>query len=153
MKTFLQATATEEGLYVIGSRPARNLNPGDLIWGPEAHAFGATHGDLESEAGYAGYAGFAVFAKVEDGWKALQRWYSVPAILRHGPVAGFPFCDPNGTTLVGGYLGATLAQCIYRFAPPSQNNTERYISTVTTETGLLRTVLITEAILQTPEAL
>jgi hypothetical protein len=152
MKTFLQATATEEGFYVIGSRPARNFNPGDLIWGPEAHAFGATHGDIESEEGYAGYVGFAVFPDVVAGWRALQRWLLVPAILRHGKVPGYPFCDPNGTTLVGGYLGATLAQCIYRFAPPSENNTELYIANMVAATGLLRTTIIAGGILQTPEA-
>ena len=130
MKTYLQAVATMEGFYESGSRPARNLNPGDLEYNDESIRFGATGTDGR----------FAIFPDVETGWKALQRWFSIPARF-----------DRNGN-LIGGYLGATLAQAIHRFAPPSENNTANYILYVAKETGLAQTAMLTEAILQTPEA-
>jgi hypothetical protein len=137
--TFLQAGATEEGWYVHGSRPQRNNNPGDLIWGPEAHAFGATHGDIESETGYAGYAGFAVFPDEKTGWRAYQRWYSVPAKF-------------NGAgELIAGYLGATIVQAIYRFAPPSGNNSALYTKNVCENCGQSPTTRLTSELLATPE--
>src|SRR5271170_6642002 len=111
--TLLEGMSECEGFNVPNSRSQRNNSPGDLMWGPEAHAFGATHGDIDSETGFAGYAGFAVFSDAAEGWKALQDWLSVPAKFHDGPLPGY-FTDPNGTTLVEGYLGATLAQVVYR---------------------------------------
>lgn len=140
MKTFLQAIATVEGFYKVGNRPQRNNNPGDLIWIAESSAFGATHGDVLHPDGYMGYKGFAVFPDAITGWKALQRWLSVPAKF-----------DKTGK-LVGGYLGATLSQVINRFAPPVENDTARYVSNVCNATGLSADVVITAELLQTPEA-
>lgn len=150
--TLLQSFSVSEGFPVPGSRPRVNNNPGDLIWGCEAESFGATHGDRPSASGYKEYSGFAVFPDAATGWKALQRWLSVPAHLHAGPVNGL-FFDPNGTTLVGGYLGATLAQVIHRFAPPSENNTAAYISGMCERTGLTPETVLTKALLQTPEVL
>lgn len=112
--TLLEAFSVSEGFPIEGSRSHRNNNPGDLIWGTEAKTFGATHGDPV----------FAVFPDAATGWKALQRWLSVPAKFDH-----------TGK-LVGGYCGATLEQAINRFAPPSDNNTAAYISGVCERTGL-----------------
>lgn len=129
----LEAIAHQEGFDELGSRPARNLNPGDLEYGPETVKFGATRSDGR----------FAIFPDIVTGWNALRRWLSIPARLVHGPVKGF-WTDPNGTTLVGGYLGATLAQAIYRFAPPSDgNNTEGYIAYVSAHAGIDRKAALT----------
>jgi hypothetical protein len=159
MMTWLQAQSVGEGYYngalevIEGGRPARNNNPLDLRWGAEAEGFGATHGDEVNEEGYKGYAGFAVFPDPKTGFRAAQRWLSVPARFFRGPVAGYPFTDPNGTTLVGGYLGATLAQVCYRFTPPGDNNnTEAYLNGNCERSGYNRTDILTEAMLQTPEA-
>lgn len=119
-----------EGFYANGSRPQRNNNPGDLIFGSEAKAFGAISGDPR----------FAIFPDPKTGWKALQRWLSIPA--KYDALGG----------LVGGYLGATLGQVVNRFAPPNENNTDHYIATVCDVTGLTPTTPITPEILQTPEA-
>ena len=139
--TLLQAIAHMEGFYELGTRPQRNNSPGDLSWGLEAEEFGATHGDPR----------FAVFPNVATGWLALQRWLSIPAKLVNHPVEGL-FLDPNGTTLESGYLGATLAQVIHRFAPSSENNTDLYIATVAKNTGLTPSTRITSFLLETPEA-
>jgi hypothetical protein len=52
---------------------------------------------------------------------------------------------------VGGYLGATLAQVIYRFAPPNENDTAAYLSYVEAATGINRTEPITLEMLAIPE--
>ena len=128
--TLLQAIAHMEGFYTLGDRPNRNNNPGDLSWGTEAQAFGATHGDPR----------FAVFPDPTTGWIALKRWLSVPAKF-----------DASGE-LVGGYLGATLEQAINRFAPPIENNTATYLATVIQNTGLSASSILTSFMLETPEA-
>jgi hypothetical protein len=143
MKTFLQAGATMEGFYKAGARPQRNNSPGDLDYCDEAIRFGATGSDGR----------YAIFPDARTGWKAYQDWYSVPAhFTATNPGDGRPL-GPSGY-LVGGYLGATIAQAIWRFAPPSDNNNSSgYIDFVCTETGLLKTAELTANILETPEAL
>lgn len=139
--TVLEAFAHEEGYYELGSRPRRNLNPGDLVWGPEAERFGATHGDVAfSAGGYKGYTGFAVFPDAKTGWRALVRWLSVPAKF-----------DAAGD-LVGGYLGATLQKAIYRFAPPNQNNSGAYLAGLCQNADVTPSTILTAALLVTPEA-
>jgi hypothetical protein len=128
--TLLQAFSVSEGYPIAGSRSQRNYNPGDLIWCAESKAFGAMRGDPV----------FAVFPDPHTGWKALKRWLSVPAKFDH---------EGN---LVGGYCGATLSQVIHRFAPPSENNTAAYISGVCERTGLTPETIVTEELLETPEA-
>ena len=128
----LEAMAHQEGFFSSdpSARPRRNNNPLDLMWGPEAKEFGATGGDPR----------FAVFQTVADGWNAGRRWLSVPAKF-----------DTNGN-LVGGYLGATFAQFIHRFAPPNENNTAAYVAYVCEQTGYSEDTVLTEAMLQIPEA-
>lgn len=125
MLSLLEAIAKEEGFFVQDSRPQRNNNPGDLIWGPEAQRFGATHGDPH----------FAVFPDVETGWEALRRWLSVPAHIEDGK-------------LVGGYCGATLEQVVKRFAPPAENDSGRYLYNVCLWTGLQPADLVTQDIIR-----
>jgi hypothetical protein len=120
MKTLLQAIATYEGFYQSCSRPCRNNNPGDLVWGTEAKFFGAIKGDPE----------YAVFESTDDGWFALQKWLSVPAKFEDGK-------------LVAGYLGATLEQVIFRFAPPSTNDSQAYLDFVCGETGYAPSTVLT----------
>jgi hypothetical protein len=122
--TFLQACARMEGFYDSGSRPQRNNNPLDLEWCPESKAFGATSGDPR----------FAIFDDVTTGWDAARRWFSVPAKFSNG-------------TLVGGYLGATIKQAITRFAPPSENNSNSYVSNVCAFTELTPDTILTEELL------
>lgn len=127
--TLLQAIAKREGYGQPGNRPTRNNNPGDLEFCKESEAFGADHGDPT----------FAVFLNSQDGWTALRRWLSVPAHFE--PVEG------GGRKLVAGYMGATLAEAITRFAPPSNNNTAAYIADVCTWTGLEPETILTPELL------
>lgn len=120
MKTFIEAIATEEGFYVHDSRPQRNHNPGDLIFGDEARRFGAVKGDPH----------FAIFIDDEMGWSALRRWLGVPAHFVEG-------------NLTSGYLGATVKQIIHRFAPPSENDSDAYVKNVCLWTGLTPETVIT----------
>ena len=123
--TLLQAIGRIEGYYVDGSRPSRNNNPGDLTYCAETEAFGALHGDPR----------FAVFPDLETGWDALRRWLSVPARV-----------DPAGN-LIHGYLGATLAKALTRFAPPAENDSGNYLSLVCQWTGLSAATILTADLL------
>jgi hypothetical protein len=149
--TWLEAQSVGEGFNIAGSRPQINNNPLDLIWGTEAEAFGATHGDRMNIESYKGYSGFAVFPNVPTGFRAAQRWLSVPAKFTSTPIPNRPE-GPQGW-LASGYLGATLEQVCYRFAPPEDgNDTEAYITGNCQRSGYQRTDVLTEAMLQTPEA-
>ncbi len=155
MIPLLQAMAHQEGwggTEPDGSpnRPTANHNPLDLIWSAESKSFGALRGDRTAPGGLDGYSGMSVFPDTATGFRAAQRWLSVPAKFHQGAVEGFPFTDPNGTTLVGGYLGATLAQIVYRFAPPNENNTLAYLAYVESATGILRTQTVTAEMLALP---
>jgi hypothetical protein len=120
--TVLYAMAQMEGFFQPNSRPARNNNPLDLSFCPEAVEFGATSGDPR----------FAVFPDAETGWDAGRRWLSVPAKF-------------SGGTLVAGYMGATLLQVVNRFAPPSENDSANYAAFVAESTdSTLQTVLTPE---------
>ena len=121
--TILQAMARMEGWGVANARPTVNNNPLDLMYGPEAIAFGATGTDGR----------FAIFPDAETGWNAGRRWLSVPARF-----------DAIGN-LVGGYLGATLEQVINRFAPPSENDSSEYASNVSLWSGVALTDVVTES--------
>lgn len=138
--TLLEAIGRMEGFYDEGTRPNRNNSPGDLIWGSEAESFGATHGDGR----------YAVFPYPTTGWNALRRWLSVPARFSSVSVALGQPKGPSGY-LIAGYLGATLEQILWRFAPPNENNPTAYLDFVTSKTGLTPGTIITAALLQTPE--
>jgi len=129
MRCLLEAIAREEGYYVSGSRPARNNNPGDLTYCVETMRAGATAGDPR----------FAIFPDARTGWNALRQWLSVRAKF-----------DASGD-LVGGYLGSTIRQAINRFAPPSENDTEKYVTNVCAWTGLTPDTVLTIDLLTLPE--
>jgi hypothetical protein len=129
MKSLLEAMATEEGFYLSGSRPARNNNPLDLTYCDESIHFGATGTDGR----------FAIFPSIHIGFSAGARWLSVTA---HFDAAG---------NLIGGYLGATLKQVIYRFAPPSDNNSVRYLENVCEMTGYSPSTVLTSEMLAIPQ--
>lgn len=59
---FIEAVAREEGFQVLGSRPNRNNNPGDIEFGKFAKAHGATAGDPR----------FAVFPDAVTGFAAMS---------------------------------------------------------------------------------
>lgn len=109
--TVLYAMAVMEGFFAGNDRPARNNNPLDLEYGPEAEQFGATGTDGR----------FAIYPDADTGWDAGRRWLSVPAKF-----------DPAGN-FVGGYMGATMEQVINRFAPPVENNSVNYLNFVCRE--------------------
>jgi hypothetical protein len=123
----LEAIAHEEGFYKVGSRPQRNNNPGDLVYGNESIRFGAVSSDGR----------FAIFPDLLTGWNALRRWLSIPAIIKNG-------------LLEGGYLGATIEQAIYRFAPPTENRSDLYLQYVTSMTGLDSHQILTLEMLEVP---
>lgn len=82
MLNFLQAIAHEEGFYAHGSRPQRNLNPGDI----EAGRFAQAHGAVGSDGRFAKFptadAGFAAMKALFQAQsykgltvaQALNRW-------------------------------------------------------------------------------
>jgi len=124
----LEAMARQEGFYEAGHRARRNNNPLDLEFNDESVHFGATESDGR----------FAIFPDVATGFDAGRRWLSVPARF-----------DAAGN-LIGGYLGATLRQVIYRFAPPAENNAVSYLGAVCSMTGLQPSTVLTSELLETP---
>jgi hypothetical protein len=100
MMNLLQAIAREEGFYVMGSRPQRNLNPGDIEWGRFTQAHGATH--AEQPAGR-----FAVFPNADAGFAAMKALFQAPS-----------------------YKGLTVEAALNRWAPPVENATNAYINNV-----------------------
>jgi hypothetical protein len=59
---FLEAVARQEGFNVLGTRPRRNNNPGDIEYGRFARAHGATGTDGR----------FAIFPTAEAGFAAMR---------------------------------------------------------------------------------
>jgi hypothetical protein len=68
MLNFLQAVAKEEGFYAVGTRPQRNLNPGDI----EAGRFAAAHGATGSDGR------FAIFPTADAGFAAMRALFQAP---------------------------------------------------------------------------
>lgn len=62
MLTLLQAMARQEGFYASGTRPARNNNPGDIVYG----LFAEEHGAINSDGRY------AIFPSPEFGFAAMR---------------------------------------------------------------------------------
>jgi hypothetical protein len=140
MDTVLVAMSRVEGFGEPGAIPTVANNPLDLIYCDESIAFGAT----------ANYKGFAQFASVDDphsgGWQAARRWLSVPAHFAFDAVAYASEPVP-GRKLVGGYMGAQIAEVINRFAPGSQkgNNPAAYIDAVCAFGGVTPATVLTPA--------
>jgi hypothetical protein len=139
----LEAFAHQEGFYsakIPINRPRRNNNPLDLEYGLEAISFGAIKGDPR----------FAIFKDISSGWYAAKLWLSVPArFVRLNPNDGRP-PSFNGY-LVGGYLGATMEQVVYRFAPPNENDTNAYLNYICSAVGVSTTTVLVSKLLQLPE--
>lgn len=100
------AIQTQEGYYQ-GSVAYRNNNPGNLVYAGQP---GATQG-----AG-----GFAAFNSYNAGYTALTNQITLDAV--------------RGTD-VNGNPTTTVSQLLTSWAPPSQNDTAAYISSVTSQTG------------------
>jgi len=124
----LETMAHMEGYFTPGSRPERNNNPLDLMYGPEAKAFGATGGDPR----------FAIFPDAKTGWLAGARWLGIPARFS------------TSGDLIGGYLGATLKQVINRFAPPNENDTVNYLNYVCAHAEVTEDTILTTELLELP---
>ena len=113
--TICEAIARMEGFGVVGGRATRNNNPGDIEFGAFAHSFGALRIETISPPRT---PRFACFPTVEAGFAAMR------ALLKQH------------------YAGLSIAEMIYKYAPPVENNTEEYIKNVCTWTGLTRDMLI-----------
>jgi hypothetical protein len=119
---FLQAIAREEGFYEPHSRSGRNNNPGDVNWGAFAQKHGANRIEI-IPPGYNEAARFAYFPDEATGFAAMKALLEVPGQFEK---------LPNGQIhLLEGYAGATVSQCLYRYAPPADaNDTSSYVKNV-----------------------
>lgn len=113
--TICEAIAKMEGFGVVGGRATRNNNPGDIEFGTFAHSYGALRVETIAPPRT---PRFAYFPTPEAGFNAMRG-----LLLKH-------------------YTGFTVAEMIYKYAPPVENNTEEYIKNVCTWTGLTRNMLI-----------
>lgn len=143
----LQSMSKQEGYGIAGARPTRNNNPLDLMYGDEAIRFGATGADGR----------YAKFDTSTWGWYAAGRWLHIPAhFTAVDPGDGRPL-GPSGY-LIGGYLGATLKQVIFRFCPKGDgaNDPQAYLDTVIKNTTTPRTLtedtILTADLLTVPSA-
>ena len=112
--TLLEAIAREEGWLILTSRARRNHNPGNINWGKFAMMHGATR--IESDPGY------------HDETKFTPRFAYFPS-----DKVGF---EAMSSLLEAAYIGKTLYQAIYKWAPPIENNTQQYVNNVCKWTGL-----------------
>jgi hypothetical protein len=114
MLTIMQAIAKMEGFEAApGNMPTRCNNPGDICAGQFANAHGAIPNAPDPRWARIGAPfRYAVFPSVDAGWAALR------------------------ALLTAHYVGMTIAQAIAKYAPATENDTQRYISFVCQETGL-----------------
>lgn len=138
------AFAREEGFcdgnyqVLTDKRPGRNNNPLDLEWNAETQSFGATSGDPR----------FAVFPDLETGWNAGRRWLSVKARYETVPTS---LMYPKGRRLAHGYLGATIEEVVFRFAPTNENNSMSYLRNICAFSEITPdTILTTELLNEGP---
>ena len=113
--TICEAIAKMEGFGVVGGRATRNNNPGDIEFGPFAHSYGALRVETIAPPRT---PRFAYFPSLEAGFSAMRG-----LLLKH-------------------YTGLSIAETIYKYAQPSENNTEAYISNVCKWTELMRNTII-----------
>lgn len=116
------AIGTKEGWYK-GTRSFRNNNPGNLDYSNNLKSIdsGVT---MESN----GNSRFAKFSTAELGVKAL-----VENKIKRWANGNMPITSGNQSQLPGGYKKGTqptIKQFFYTYAPPSENNTQLYISQV-----------------------
>jgi hypothetical protein len=133
--TFAYSIGTKEGWLSTsnggkGSRSYRNNNPGNLVFSNNLRKIdpGVT---LENNP--YGSNKFAHFTTAELGAKAL-----VEDKIKHWSNGNMPVTSGN-TTLIEQKKGGpqykkgnlpTIAQFVYTYAPPNENNTEQYISSL-----------------------
>src|SRR5690348_200407 len=113
-----------EGWLIYNSRARRNHNPGNINWG----RFAMTHGATKiEETPYTNESPrFAFFPSDQIGWEAMS------------------------SLLEAHYLGLTVKQAIYKWAPPTENNSEAYCENVCRWTGLTPDTVLTSALLAPP---
>ena len=114
-----QAIAREEGFLAPGSRSNRNNNPGDIEYGTFARNHGATR--IETPRGTQ-QPRFAYFPTPEIGFEAMKQ-----LLLLH-------------------YRGQTIAEMMQHYAPPSENDTQRYIENICGWTGFTPETLVDYAL-------
>ena len=142
---FALVIGTKEG-YKKGStnRPSRNNNPGNLVWSSGEFSTldpSATIEPVNSQ----GQQRFAKFSTPELGSKALVekkilKWAKggYPSTITNGcKQASITYRSnnnvPDSLSCIGGKgVNLTIEQFIYIYAPPSENNTERYVNQVVT---------------------
>lgn len=115
MKTIMEAMAAMEGFYVPGTRPARNNNPGDIDFGK----FAAAHGGVLETVAAGEKARFAYFPSEDAGFAAMR------------------------ALLLSGYAGMTIEAAMNKWAPPVENQTNVYVSTVCRMTGFTPSTVLT----------
>ena len=113
----------------VGSRSYRNNNPGNLDFGPLAKAIDP-NATLENNP--YGSNRFAAFTTAELGAKAL-----VEAKIKRWAGGNMPPTAGNGSLLEQATgrrwkngTPPTFREFMYTYAPPNENNTEGYLSTV-----------------------
>jgi hypothetical protein len=115
--SLLEAIASFEGFGASPmNRPTRNNNPGNLIYGPHARRHGGVMEVIPP--GFASKPRFAAFETPEAGWRALR------ALLEER------------------YKGYTVAEMMYKYSPPFENNTDLYIEYICKRVGCSRTDVI-----------
>jgi hypothetical protein len=101
-------------IKLTGNRPWRNNNPGNLRYGSTDAA--TDDGALGRDKG-----GFGIFPDYETGHKAMIAWWQKKADK-----------------------GQTIKEALKAYAPPGENDLERYLNGVEKATGESRDTLISE---------
>lgn len=124
LTALMQAIATMEGFFSLGTLASKNNNPGNLRFNNQAGAIGQDAN------------GFAIFATVQDGWNALSnllQWYgrqgfSLAGMMAKYAPAGDGANDPNAyANYLGSQLGISTSTPVAQIAIPDgqPNPTQR----------------------------
>lgn len=109
MTKLAQLIAKEEGFFRSGTLPRRDNNPGDLRHSP--------HSQHSSDPNTIGLIDTAA-----DGWSDLERQLQIDA-------GRLVFRDPvTGASVPDHYM--TLRDAIYSWAPPTENDSARYLQDI-----------------------
>lgn len=121
MTRLAQLIAQQEGFFIAGSVPQRRNNPGDLRHGNHCQHSTAATLVLDPVTGLPiNPNDIGLIDTIEHGWQDLERQLMLIAgrLISVDPITHEPVSPPRKST---------LSDCVYIWAPPTENNSSAYL--------------------------